>query len=338
MWRLERRLELPGTADESSFFEDGCPANRLTLRPHQKAKANLSTGARGVGLSSAESRRMSASIGSLVAAVPGALADLSGPLGERPEGELPNSDLVRRIWSSVRDLRDVHGVSEEGMANVVPGSWRNRASRANEEEASGLSVMEVLPAHDGETISSHKVQHIQAGQQVNRVRFQRYVASLDQLPEVAGPSGWKDLFGGIETSLRDLAKTRQRNLSGPGAVACSRARPVDPARIIPASAFVSIGRRCQGIEEALAARCPCCEATDVNARHGRTCNRAGAHVNRHQPLVHALSRNFKRLSIRHQVDSGAPFNADRNLRMDIVIEREASETLRRHIVPSPPRT
>ena len=94
---------------------------------------------------------------------------------------------------------------------------------------------------------------------------------------------------------------------------------MDPARIIPASAFVSIGRRCQGIEEALAARCPCCEATDVNARHGRTCNRAGAHVNRHQPLVHALSRNFKRLSIRHQVDSGASFNADRNLSMDIYI-------------------
>ena len=177
------------------------------------------------------------------------------------------------------------------MANVVPESWRNRGFRANEERASSQSGREVFPAHDGETISSHKAQH-KLGQQVNRVRFQRYVASLDQLPEVAGPSGWKDLFGGIETSLRDLAKTRQRNLSGPGAVACSRARPVDPARIIPASAFVSIGRRLLGMAEPLAARCLCREATDVNTRHARTCHRAGAQVNQHQPPVHALLRTF----------------------------------------------
>ncbi|CAN0328772.1 unnamed protein product, partial [Scytosiphon promiscuus] len=60
MWMLERLLEIPGTADESS------------------AQASLSTGAGGFGLSSAESRRMSASIGSLVATVPEVLADLSG--------------------------------------------------------------------------------------------------------------------------------------------------------------------------------------------------------------------------------------------------------------------
>ena len=136
------------------------------------------------------------------------------------------------------------------------------------------------------------------GQHVTRVRYQRYVASLDQLPEEAGPSGSNDVFGGIET--RDLAKARQRSLSGPGAVACLRARPVDPARIVPASEFVSKGRRFLGMEEPLAARSPCCEPTDVNARHARTCHRAGAQVNEHQPLVPVLSRTFKRLSIRHQ--------------------------------------
>ena len=83
MWVRERPLELPGTADESSFFEDGCPANRKTLQPHQKAQASLSTRAGGFGLSSAESRRMSASIGSLVVTVPEVLADLSGPVGEK---------------------------------------------------------------------------------------------------------------------------------------------------------------------------------------------------------------------------------------------------------------
>ena len=96
---------------------------------------------------------------------------------------------------------------------------------------------------------------------------------------------------------------------------------MDRARIIPASEFVSVGRRFLGIEEQLAARCPCCEATDVNTRHARTCHRAVAQVNQHQPLVHALSHTFKRLPIRHQVESGAPFNTDSNLRMDIVIER-----------------
>ena len=48
MWMLEHLLELPGTADESSFFEDGCPANRLTLQPHEQAQATPSTGAGGL--------------------------------------------------------------------------------------------------------------------------------------------------------------------------------------------------------------------------------------------------------------------------------------------------
>ena len=73
------------------------------------------------------------------------------------------------------------------------------------------------------------------------------------------------------------------------------------------------------MEEPLAARCPCCEATDVNTRHARTCHRVGSQTGK--LAVHALSRTFKRLSIRHQVESGASFNADRNLRMDIVIDR-----------------
>ena len=36
--------------------------------------------------------------------------------------------------------------------------------------------------------------------------------------------------------------------------------------------------------------------------------------------MHALSRTLKSMSTRHQVESGAPFHADRDLRMDIVIE------------------
>ena len=98
-----------------------------------------------------------------------------------------------------------------------------------------------------------------------------------------------------------------------------RARPVDAQRVIPAQEFLYAGRRHLGIEEHLAATCPACGAADANTRHARLCHRAGAQVNQHQPLVNATFRFSKRMSVRHQVGSGAPFNADRDLRMDIVI-------------------
>ena len=59
---------------------------------------------------------------------------------------------------------------------------------------------------------------------------------------------------------------------------------------------------------------------EVTKRHARLRHRSGAQVNQHQLLVHALSRTLKSMSIRHQLESGAPFHADRDLRMDIVIE------------------
>ena len=68
-------------------------------------------------------------------------------------------------------------------------------------------------------------------------------------------------------------------------------------------------------------RYPCCDAVDVDTRHARICPRSGAHVNQHQPFLHAISCTFERLGIPHQVESGEPFTAERNLRMDIVIRR-----------------
>ena len=138
------------------------------------------------------------------------------------------------------------------------------------------------------------------------------------------------MFEGIET--RDLSKARQQILSGPGVVACLRARHVDPTRIIPASEFVSIGRRFLGIEEPIdevpLLRSDGCQ--HASRAHMPPSRRAGKPASSATTVVHALSRTFKRLSIRHQVESRAPFNADRNLRMDVMIERgEASETLRR---------
>ena len=99
---------------------------------------------------------MSASVGSVVATVPGILADLLGIKGEKARRGLPYSDLVRNIWRSVGDLRDVYVVSEKAMVNIVPESWRDRAFRPGEQDTPGQSMAEVLPAHDAETTSSSK--------------------------------------------------------------------------------------------------------------------------------------------------------------------------------------
>ena len=192
------------------------------------------------------------------------LADLSGAIGAKVRRELPDSDLVRRTWNSGRDLRDVHGVSEEAMANVVPESWRDRAFRAGEQGASRQSVADMLPAHDAETISSSKAQH-RLGNLVNRVRYERYVASLDQLPETRPQRGTGDSQG--EKEAQGLCKARQRSQSGSGATAFLRVRLVDSAKTISAPRVRDGGEEILGMEEILAARCPCCGKAEVNTRH-----------------------------------------------------------------------
>ena len=69
-------------------------------------------------------------------------------------------------------------------------------------------------------------------------------------------------------------------------------------------------------------RGPCCNAVDVDNRHARICPRAGAQVTQHHPLLHAISRTLTRFGIPHQVESGEPFTADKNLRMELAIRKE----------------
>ena len=73
------------------------------------------------------------------------------------------------------------------MANIVPESWRDGAFREGEQDgafregeqdASEQSTAEVLAAGGAETTSSRKAQH-RLGKLVNRVRYDRYVASLE---------------------------------------------------------------------------------------------------------------------------------------------------------------
>eukprot|EP00904_Undaria_pinnatifida_P011145 jgi/Undpi1/7160/HiC_scaffold_22.g09634.m1 len=90
--------------------------------------------------------------------------------------------------TAVKDLRDVHGILEEAMADIVSELWWDRAFRAGEQGASGLKVAEVLPAHDAETISSSSAQHT-LGKLANRIRYEGRVALLDQLPETRPQRG-----------------------------------------------------------------------------------------------------------------------------------------------------
>lgn len=66
--------------------------------------------------------------------VPEARADLSGAIEDKVRRELPDLDLVRRIWNSVRDLRDVHGgVSEKAVANVIAGTLAGQSLQSRRE-------------------------------------------------------------------------------------------------------------------------------------------------------------------------------------------------------------
>ena len=148
------------------------------------------------------------------------------------------------------------------MANIVTESWRDRAFRAGEQGAPGQSIADILPAHDAESTRSNKSQY-RLGKLVNRVLYDRNVASLEQLPETSPPRGTGDPHGEKET--RGFAKARQRSRDQ------VPLPPVDSSKVIPASEFVSAGRRFLGREEFLATRCPYCGATDANARHVRLC-------------------------------------------------------------------
>ena len=195
----------------------------------------------------------------------------------------------------------------------------------------------MLAAHDAVTTNSRKAQQ-ELGKLVNQGRHSAHTASLEQLPETARPRGPGDPLGGSETKA--FAKARYRSLQGAGATASLRARPTDLFRVIPAAEIGGMERRFTGIEEHVAVLCPCCDAVDVDTRHARICPRAGAQVNQHRLLLHAISHTLKRLRIPHQVESGEPFAADTNLRMELDRHQESrcsgrsEQSVRREVHPA----
>ena len=127
----------------------------------------------------------------------------------------------------------------EEMGDLVPRGWRDRAFRPEEVSASGNSDREVLAAHDAVTTNSLKAQK-KLGKQINRVRYDRYVTSLDGLPTHARPPEGIGSLGESET--HECAKAGQRSQPGLRAAAWLRARPVDAQRVIPAQEFLYAGR------------------------------------------------------------------------------------------------
>ena len=102
MCMLENLLELLGTAEESSLFEEGCRAERLTLLPNQRPQASLSTGAGGVQNVSRSEKNVC--IGRELGTLPAVVAEHSDSLGEKAPKNLPGSKLVTSVWEGVRGL------------------------------------------------------------------------------------------------------------------------------------------------------------------------------------------------------------------------------------------
>ena len=106
----------------------------------------------------------------------------------------------------------------------------------------------------------------------------RRATSLGGFPIHARPPEEVGPFGESETCK--CAKASQWSLTGPGAAAWFRARPVDAQRAIPTQEFLyAAGRRHFGGEEYLATTCPACGAADANTQHAHLCHSAGVEVN-----------------------------------------------------------
>ncbi len=318
-WAFEKGLELEGTAEEEAFFENGCPSSSLKLKPHQKAQAQLSTGAGGMGLASAALRRISASLGYRIASLPEVIASLQGPLGESVKNRLPGTSLVQRIGDSIRHIHHTFDMSEDDLKKMIPPSW---VSWSLETQSRNPTIVD-LAAHDGETTTSRKAQQ-KIGKALSRINHKRFIESLDNLPSEPTPPTPNDPFSGTES--KEQAQARVRSSQGQGAHAWVRAMPTDRSRVIPPTEHILASRRAVGIEEFLANGCPRCHHngnSPINTQHARTCPRDGQQVNQHEPLKHAISSVLNSLSVQHELESGAPFTTERNLSMDIVVRRGA---------------
>lgn len=223
------------------------------------------------------------SVRSLVATLPAVLAALSGSLGRKYDGNLPDSERVASFWTY--------------------GEFR-----PEEINARGKSDREVLAPRHANTVKSHKDQQKQ-GIQVKRVCYDRCA------PAGGGRPSWEER----EPRMRKGQATEPVRassfrvvISEAGGRFCSSCQPRSSS---------TQGGDIWGSRISYRRRVPACGAAGANTRHARLCHRAGAQVEPNQPLVHAASRFLRLMSVRNQADSVSPFNGDGDVRMNIAIER-----------------
>ena len=131
---------------------------------------------------STEARRMSASIGSSVGALPEDIADLTGPLGDGMRRRLPESNVIAQLGGSLREIRDTGGVTKEPMTGIIPESLLEWGLGAEGDLASTAPEADTLAAHDAVTTNSRKNQQ-KIGKLDKQGRNAAYTALLEQLPE-----------------------------------------------------------------------------------------------------------------------------------------------------------
>lgn len=118
---------------------------------------------------------------------------------------------------------------------MLPPSWVVWALEPQEENGRRQPTVEELAAHDGESTTTRKAQH-KLGKVVNKIQLQKFMESLEHLPEEAVPPTIDDPLGGSEA--KDMALARVRNSQEPGGHAFFRVAPTDRAREMPPNEFV----------------------------------------------------------------------------------------------------
>lgn len=148
-WLLENIIELPAIADETTFFEDGCPMSSLSLQLHERTEADLSIEVGGPELALAVARRVCINEERVRNVAEGIAGFLSGPLGESVRGNLHETPLGRALGETLRDLAAhwaVHAGDQARSSRPGVVEW-SYGERTNGRLLRGPSV-EVLGGHD----------------------------------------------------------------------------------------------------------------------------------------------------------------------------------------------
>ena len=215
----------------------------------------------------------------------------------------------------MRGLRDDGGVTEEEKSGVVPRGWRDRTLRPEEVSAWEKSDREVLAAHLAETITPTKPpKKTRKAGQPGALLPVRYISG--QTPHLCAPAGGGRPFRGQrdprmrKSQATEPVRTRTcRVVTGEaGGRSTDHTSPGVPVRRSATS----------GNREALGGDAP---LLWCSGRQYATCTSVPPRRRAAKPTPAAGPRDLLRMFVRHQVETGAPFNAGRDLRKDIGIER-----------------